>query len=260
MPQKKVKGAKVRSLSARQSQSRRSRNGKTSAISPPALSSRLTGFSETWAPLFAAKTRRRLRYSSNFTLASASGVVSSYVLAANGMFDPDVTGTGHQPMGFDQMMLSYEHYTVISARLTCTFRNTAATNPTVSITVAPSPTPITVIDQILEFGLLAADTLQYKGVDGSCLKLVMPVSIKKLNGAGNILDFNVLRGDVANNPAEITYFIVQMWDTSAATAGCIVDYTIEFDSWFTEPRELSESLRKLVSLSLRADAAETKHA
>lgn len=32
--------------------------------------------------------------------------------ALNGMYDPDVTGVGHQPLGFDQMALLYQRYRV----------------------------------------------------------------------------------------------------------------------------------------------------
>lgn len=41
---------------------------------------------------------------------AAGGVVGSYVFQINGPYDPNVTGIGHQPLGFDQLMLMYEHY------------------------------------------------------------------------------------------------------------------------------------------------------
>jgi len=53
----------------------------------------------------------------------------------------------------------------------------------------------------------------------------------------------VLRGDVANNPAEQSYFIIQMWDSTGTTATCQFDFIVEYDSWFTEPRQLTESLK-----------------
>jgi len=34
--------------------------------------------------------------------------------------DPDFTGGGHQPMGFDEMIALYDHYTVVSAKITVT--------------------------------------------------------------------------------------------------------------------------------------------
>lgn len=43
------------------------------------------------------------------------------VMLANSLFDPDFTGGGHQPLGFDQMMLLYNKYSVISCGITLTF-------------------------------------------------------------------------------------------------------------------------------------------
>lgn len=240
---KKPQGARRRAGKARNGEGKRGNLITTSQ-------SGLTGFGELWTPLYSAKVRKRLRYSSNTSLISTAGTVASWVVSANGLFDPDISGTGHQPMGFDQMMLSYEHYTVVSARIIVTFKNTATNVPTVCITVSPSPTPITVIDQILEFGALTSNVLEIKGDYGANKKLRASCNLAKLNGAGNILDFNVLRGDVANNPAEQTYFILQMWDSSAAGGSCNIDYVIEFDAWFTEPRQLSESLRRTMSKAL----------
>jgi hypothetical protein len=35
-----------------------------------------------------------------------------HVFSANGLYDPDITGTGHQPRGFDQLIALYDHYVV----------------------------------------------------------------------------------------------------------------------------------------------------
>jgi len=227
-------------------------------IPMPQLTGRLTGFGESWNPLWPAKCRRKLRYSGNAALTSTAGVVSSWVMSANGLFDPDISGTGHQPMGFDQMMLSYEHYTVVSARIQAIFHNTATDTPAIAISVCPSPTPITVIDQILEFGTLVSDVLEVKGQYGANKRLECACDIAKLNGATKILDFNVLRGDVANNPAEQTYFIMQLWDSSGTTGSANVDFIVEYDAWFTEPRQLSESLRRTLHLGILADVKTEK--
>jgi hypothetical protein len=46
------------------------------------------------------------------TFASATG----HVFNLCSIFDPDVTGTGHQPLGHDQYANLYHHYQVISCR------------------------------------------------------------------------------------------------------------------------------------------------
>lgn len=44
------------------------------------------------------------------------GATNDYVYSMNSIFDPDVTSTGHQPLGHDQWALFYQNYRVISCR------------------------------------------------------------------------------------------------------------------------------------------------
>lgn len=202
----------------------------------------LTARQELWTPLFPARTTRRLRYSTNFAIACVSGAVATQVFSANGLYDPDITGTGHQPMGFDQMMLSYNHYTVTNAAITCTMKNSLTSVPTVAIFVSPSATPITVIDTINEFGMLEQDVLESKGVYGSNKILKTKCSIRKVQGVKDVIDVTDLSGTAAANPVEQTYFHVQCWDATATTGGANVDCVIEYTAIFSEPRVLSPSL------------------
>lgn len=208
---------------------------------------------ELWTPVFPARTTRKLRYSTSVSLSSASGAVASYVFSANGLFDPDITSTGHQPMGFDQMMLSYNHYAVTSAKLIATFRNTTTTASSVSISVSPDSTPRTEIERILEFGMLNKDTLEFKGVTGSIKTLESACSIKKVQGVRDVVDVVELQGNSAANPVEQTYFHVQMWDAAGGTGSATVDILIEYNAVFMEPRVLSQSVSKALSKLIIAD-------
>jgi hypothetical protein len=216
-------------------------------------------------PLFPPRFRASLRYADTITLSSTSGVVASWVLSANGLFDPDVTGTGHQPAGFDQMMLSYEHYTVLRAKCTATFHNnTASAYPTAALSVNAAATPITTIDQIMEDGLVTTVRLMADGVNGCAQTLQRSINIGVFGGVDDILDDNTYRGTVAANPAEQSYFILQLWNTENATSTSAVDFVLEFDAVFTEPRKLTESLvqssyRELVARE-KAQTEENKRA
>lgn len=61
-----------------------------------------------------------LRYTDPVTINPAIGAAGGWAFSANGLFDPNITGTGHQPMGFDQLMAFYNHYEVIGARIKMT--------------------------------------------------------------------------------------------------------------------------------------------
>jgi hypothetical protein len=217
-----------------------------------------TAIMETWMPVFPARTFRRHRYGTYISLAGTSGAVASYVFSANGMFDPDITSTGHQPMGFDQLILSYNHYTVVGARLTATFHNNATTTPNACVSVNGSVTPVTVATDLIEVGMNNHTVLGQPTGSDSVKTLEAKVSIKKFEGVDDPLDVIDLRGSAAANPAEQTYFHVQTWDSNLVTTSTIVEVIIEFAAVWTEPRVLTPSLRLQMQNLLRNEERKTR--
>lgn len=66
----------------------------------------------------------RLRYVCTKTLgAPTSGTISFTQFRANGLYDPDYTGTGHQPHWYDTWASVYDHYVVKKSYITCIFTN-----------------------------------------------------------------------------------------------------------------------------------------
>lgn len=63
----------------------------------------------------AAKTITRLKYVQNFNRTLADGILSVYQFRLNSIFDPDFTGTGHQPYGHDTFATLYNRYRVFAA-------------------------------------------------------------------------------------------------------------------------------------------------
>lgn len=68
----------------------------------------------------------KLRYSDSIQLGITSGVLNYHVFRANSLFDPDYTGTGHQPMYFDQYAGIYLSYQVLGSKITVTWNTTTA--------------------------------------------------------------------------------------------------------------------------------------
>jgi hypothetical protein len=198
---------------------------------------------EPWMPIFPARTLRRLRYSSFSSLTSTTGAVASYVLRANDLFDPDFTSTGHQPMGFDQLMAFYNHFTVVAAKLIVTFSNTAAAPLTVSLRQDADSTAITVADRILEFGGLVKGDLEFKGVSGSVRTLELSIDVARLQGVSRqaLTSDPSLQGSAAASPVEVTYFHIQSWNNQSTTGSCGIDFILEQDAIFGEPRDLTQS-------------------
>jgi hypothetical protein len=189
-------------------------------------------------PLFGLRTRRKLPYMQAITLNGGASVVTGYVFSANGCFDPNITGTGHQPMGFDQMMVFYNHYTVLRARVTAMFENTGTPTSKVGLSISGSTTFSTDYEVNIENGQLVWATIQPAGTNGSTCALKTSVNCAAFQGLQNIMDDPDMRGDIASNPIEQLYFLLTLWNTSGATVPVAnVDVLIEYDVVFHEPKK-----------------------
>lgn len=202
-------------------------------------------------PLYAVRRKCMLRYSDYFALTSTAGAVATYVFSCNGLYDPNITGTGHQPAGFDQMMLSYEHYCVTRSRIAITYLNTSTTTaPTVAVSLEAGATPVTIPSQNIEDGMIRTVRLYGAAVNGSMATLNMFCDLAKFGGVVKILDDPEYRGTIAANPAEQSYFHVQVWGQNGDTSVVQCEVVIEYESWFVEPRNLSQSLRGVLHKAL----------
>uniref|UniRef100_UPI004047BAAF hypothetical protein n=1 Tax=Flavobacterium sp. TaxID=239 RepID=UPI004047BAAF len=68
----------------------------------------------------------KLRYCTFLDLTAAGGTVAGNTFAANGIFDPDITGVGHQPLYRDNFAAIYDQYAVLGSKIKVTFLSSAA--------------------------------------------------------------------------------------------------------------------------------------
>ncbi len=67
---------------------------------------------------FPNRIKVKLRYVSEESINAGVGLVGKHTFSANGMFDPDISGAGHQPANFDVWIPGiYNHYTVIESKI-----------------------------------------------------------------------------------------------------------------------------------------------
>lgn len=204
-------------------------------------------------PLFpiVVKERCQLYYERIGFSAPTSGNAVQYVFTANGMFDPNITGTGHQPMGFDQMMSLYNQYTVYHSAITVTFHGDGLA---IRGGVALSPDGAAITDPTLwmENGLLNSHAIVMDGTNLATQAFIPQIrldcDVKKYfgrRGDKDLLDDRQLAGTAAANPAEQVYFAIVAWQLNAdgTTSTSIgVDVLIEYDAFYWEPRKESVSL------------------
>lgn len=190
----------------------------------------------------------KLRYSGGATL--NPGILTSgvHVFSANGIFDPDITGTGHQPRGFDQFMTMYDHYTVVGAKIHATFSTGAGQLNYVKlcgINLKDSSTPASDPNDYMEGRNVVSRTLAATTTSsgGSVLSLNKKASTGKFLGRSNVMSDPYLKGDASANPTEQLYF--HCWaaasnytgDAQAINLMVVIDYLVIFH----EPKQPAQS-------------------
>lgn len=178
-----------------------------------------------------------------FALNAGVTLAASHVFRANDLFDPDYTGIGHQPIGFDQMMQMYRNYTVIGSKITVTFRNSDATNPQmVGIMLKDSPGTLTDVRQIVENGNVTHALCNPAGDDNSQRILTYKCSPAKFLGRPNILSEDELRGTASTSAPVGAYYHVWSYAPNGADPGNLDFHVqIEYTAVLTEPVKLTLS-------------------
>lgn len=93
----------------------------------------------------------KIRYAAYTSLTNTSGARGVNVFRANGIFDPDVTGVGHQPMYRDNYASIYDNYVVLGSKITVTFLPRTASVCTIVGIVGDNDTAIsTNVETLME--------------------------------------------------------------------------------------------------------------
>lgn len=178
------------------------------------------------------------RYSAAVRITGLAGAVSSYIFSANGLYDPDVSGTGHQPMYFDQLGSIYNHYCVMKSRIKvqmipvvasagcqsvrCVLYLQDLSSPSsINTAIERSKSNWTVISHLSNtFGPQNKLSLGWNGFETFGNKIVSDENYQGSTGA---------------NPVEQSYFILSFQDAAAAGIAVMdVQFTVEYDTVWTE--------------------------
>jgi len=152
------------------------------------------------------------KYTDEFILTTTSGTTQVYSFAANGMYDPNVVGSGHQPLYFDQCSNLYDHYCVIGARLDLLIVNsTTGIGVPVAFSLSLNDdnsqavsNPFSVYEQAnSRFRVLAPGANQSQ-------RMSLNWSAKKVFGGRDILNDNSLQGSGTSNPTELSQYMINV--------------------------------------------------
>jgi len=207
MLRKRVNATRSRTTS----RARASKRSKTIAVPAP----RWTTMRNPSAPTVKPQFRAKMIYCDYFTInPGAGGATGTRVYSANGCYDPDTTGVGHQPAGFDELMSIYAEYVVVGS--TCKINARSVTSGEAflaGISVQRSNTTYTDFRRYVENADTVWTAVDGFGTTGNATKFITHKCDMRDAGTNVLTDADFF-GTAGSNPAEQRFYhiLCQMYN------------------------------------------------
>ena len=189
----------------------------------------------------------RHRYVENFTFpaAGAAGFPTLYVFAANSVFDPNVTGIGHQPLYHDEMAALYQYYTVVGSRIKVTFSQNPVDQQNYGIILSQDPSLANNPSLLKEeYGSSVALIPSQRNMPFVQTKNFSAKKIFKTNMAGLMSD-DTQRVQTGSNPGTKALYYYVVWrapiDGGVTLGTSIAQVEISYIVLWREPKDAVQS-------------------
>jgi hypothetical protein len=174
----------------------------------------------------------------------ALGIYAERLWNLNSLFDPDRTGTGHQPMGFDQYTPVFNRYIVKKVRYQIICSGQGLTTPPGIVCAVPTnnTTAITLMSEARE--------LPHSVAEAVCVYYNSPTHIKseidlsRLTGrtSQQYMTDDTYASAVSGSPTELLILHVGIANSGGGTTtSASLSYLFEFDCDFYDPVQLGQS-------------------
>lgn len=186
----------------------------------------------------------KLRYSEDINLTAGTSL-GNYDFRANSIYDPNLTGTGHQPLGHDQWAYFYDHYVVLGAKIRVTLwqgTSTTTDNVFVSLALQDSANTMTNQSMIREQPRTSWSMLTTPSGGKGMRTLSKKFSAKKFFGAKSVITWDKLGASFGYNPTEDALFrIFYQNATSINNVSISANVVIDYIVLLSEPKVLNQS-------------------
>lgn len=179
-----------------------------------------------------------LKYTAEVQFATDGSGFGYYQFSCNGLYDPDTTGVGHQPLGFDQLMAIYNHYHVVASKMKVTGIRTGATNNLITTVYIDDDTTVSASTVETMAERPGARTVTSWPAEGLFKSATIAYNAQAMFG-GETFGNDSLQGTVSANPTEGAFYTIGC----SASGSSNVDYFVEitYDCIFSELKSLSGS-------------------
>lgn len=177
---------------------------------------------------FPHRYQNELRYSAVQSIVLDPSGWGKHFFSCNGLYDPDITGLGHQPLYYDQLTALYNHYTVIKSSITIQPMGFEDNSYVLSLSLED--------DTSSSFGNTTREQPDTKSWVVSAPqgdkdnKHSLYWNAAKVFG-GDIIDNDDLQGTLNTNPPEQTFYMLGMEGVAATVHSYFVElrYTVVWD-------------------------------
>ena len=190
---------------------------------------------------FPMRYKARLRYHEQVGINPGLASMAYHLFRANSPYDPNYTGTGHQPRAFDQLMANYDHFYVTRSKIRVVGANGTNSAKWFAIQLADDNNINSQINDIIEQRNSAWTVLAEQNAGGMTKTLVKYYTPGKF--LGRKATDSQLKGTAASNPEETAFFAVccQEYDAGGDAENVYFQVIIDYDVVFCEPKRLTQS-------------------
>ena len=182
-----------------------------------------------------------VRYADVVNLSITSGAFASQVFSCNGLFDPDVTGTGHQPLYFDQLIALYQHYNVMSSKITIRATVAEADLTALAMMVRVDDNSSLNANAVASMAELPGANTPYTVTNTAVSALPVLYASWRAKDIFPGNDIANLQGSSGANPTEQSYYIIGGQDYALNTLVITCAVLIEYQVMWSEYKSVATS-------------------
>lgn len=180
-------------------------------------------------------------YNNQIFTTIVTGVYSSNLYNLNSIFDPDRTGVGRYPMGYNQITPFYQHYRVFKTSWTVLYQGTSGRYRAAVIPVNGDAAPFTTFDEAVEQPRAMVKVGNFNG--GPSLRFKGKIYLPNLAGASSVRyrSDDRFEANITASPAEIMTLHVGATNDDAGAISMNVVVILVYHVEFYDPNTLPTS-------------------
>jgi hypothetical protein len=184
-----------------------------------------------------------LRYSESVFTGSASvGAYQERLWNLNSLFDPDRTGTGHQPLGYDQLCNLFNRYVVKAVTYTIDVMGLGTASPPGWLAAAPTNAATALVSTSEVREQAHADCVATCTYNIAQIKRRIDLATLTGRTHAQYMTDDAYAGSVSASPTELLILHVGSDNPSGTTASQVyLHYLFEFEVDFYDPNQLGSS-------------------